>query len=716
MRFGVLKSQFHSLLVALWLTLSIAGVAMAALTWQRLAHSVDEAVGLATINEAVGQVLALLQDAETGQRGFTITGFPEYLEPYEAARKRLPDELQALTELAMNDLQLRRDLVDLRVLAEVRINQLQEIIDTRKDMGFPAAAALIGTHKGKETMDRIRALVTKMRGERLKVFAANVDRTRQQLDRASLTSLVAGLLGVGAGFFAFYLARVGFEHERRERELAEAKVRAEHSSEQKSSFLANMSHEIRTPMNSILGFTELLASDIRDPRQQRYLLSIRTAAESLLQLINDVLDMSKIEAGVVELHPEPTDPREICDFIQTVFAEQATKKGLNLTCELAGELPRSLLLDRTRLRQVLVNLVGNAVKFTERGFVRLTVRPEQPADRSSRITLLVEVEDTGVGIPQDRLDVIFKPFGQADARRPQEKQGTGLGLAIVKRLTEMMGGSVVVASVPEQGTTFHLRIPNVTVSARLSVGRPSVQEGAVDFNELAPATIVVVDDNEMNRQLIAGVFEGSHHRIHFGANGLEAVSLTEALRPDVVLLDIRMPHMDGQEALAKIRATPGLEMVPVIVVTASSLMEDEHQLRQQFSGYVQKPFTRRALFEELAGFLQRCAPRMPEQESPPAGSKDLRTLDWADLSAELHKLEADEWPAVREGGAFNEAREFARQLLGLGEHGNCPPLVAYAQALQRSAEGYDVPGLEAELARFPQVISEIEARAVPLPS
>ncbi len=321
--------------------------------------------------------------------------------------------------------------------------------------------------------------------------------------------------------------------------------------------------------------------------------------------------MSKIESGVMQLHPEPTDLREICDFLRTLFSEPAAKKGLKLECHAAENLPHALLLDRIRLRQILINLVGNAVKFTDKGSVEVRVTWEKQ-ENHSHVTLVIEVQDTGVGIPQDRLDAIFKPFVQAGAHREKEKQGTGLGLAIVKRLTEIMGGTVTVASVPEQGSAFHLRFPNVPISTRLPASAKPAPAGEVDFNELRPATLLVVDDNETNCQLIAGMFAGSHHRLIFGSSGEEAVAKARELKPDILLLDVRMPGMDGDEALAEIRKTPGLEFLPVIAVTASSLANEENAQKERFSGYVRKPFSKRELFEELADFL----PRQPKPESP----------------------------------------------------------------------------------------------------
>jgi CheY-like chemotaxis protein/nitrogen-specific signal transduction histidine kinase len=504
-------------------------------------------------------------------------------------------------------------------------------------------------------------------------------------------------------------------HEKRERELAEAKLRAEQSSEQKTTFLANMSHEIRTPMNSILGFSELLAGDIRDPRQRQYLDSLRASAKSLLQLINDVLDMSKIEAGVMQLRPEPTDPREICEFVETVFLEQATRKGLELRCSVAEDLPRGLLLDRTRIRQILVNLVGNAVKFTEAGHVRVAVDWDRSQGRGSRIELVIQVSDTGCGVPREQLAAIFEPFVQSDPRRGQEREGTGLGLAIVKRLTEVMGGTILVSSEVDRGTRFELRIPDVVVSAKLPISEQSSPEATLDFNEMRPSRVLVADDNKANRDLLAGIFDGSHHQIFFAEDGEQAVTIAQEEKPDLILMDVRMPKLDGYGALEALRSTPGLERTPVIAVTASGLASDEKVIRRAFSGYLRKPFTRRALYNELAQFLPRRETSREAQEARSANGRpengEPTPARWAELAARLREAEAKEWPAVKDGLSVTEVRQFAERLGVMGRQAGYPPLVAYAEDLLGHCESYAVPEMEQALEAFPGAIRDLERSA-----
>jgi signal transduction histidine kinase len=703
------EKRIYGPLVALWLSLTVAGVVLSAITWKQLSDQVDIAVRQAEFNNALDAVFTAIQDAETGQRGFLITGNAAYLEPYTAAVAGFQAKFARLADLGLADPRVRARVLELRGKVEIKLAELKQSIQVMRESGFQKAADAVKTGEGLAAMADIRQAVEGMRLVRPDILTDKNDPTRKKLWRASATSIVAGLIGVGAGVFALFLTRVAFTQEKRERALAEAKLRAEQSSEHKSAFLANMSHEIRTPMNAILGFSDLLDGELSEPRQRQWLRSIRASGHSLLQLINDVLDMSKIEAGLLELHPEPTDPREVCDFIRTVFTEQATRKGVKLSCVVAEDLPKALLLDRTRLRQVLVNLVGNAVKFTETGYIRISVRADGREEQAGRMTLSIEVEDTGVGIPEDRVEMIFKPFAQAESSRSQERQGTGLGLSIVKRLVEMMGGTVGVASVLGQGTTFRLRIPDVGVSVRLPVSQTAEQDEDVDFNTLRPAKILVVDDNALNRDLMAGIFGRSHHKLEFGINGREAVEKTLELKPDLLLMDIRMPELGGSEALELIRASPGFDLLPVIAVTASSMADEERDLRQKFSGYLRKPFTRRALLDELGHFIPK-AENAKKEEAPPhaVGPSGDSKADLACLVIKLRALEAGEWPLVRDSVAINESRRFARQLQTLDEGAQCPPLTAYASALLRHAEAYDAARLEAELGRFPAMIAETE--------
>jgi signal transduction histidine kinase/CheY-like chemotaxis protein len=700
--------QFYKLVVVAWLTFSVGSVVLALVSWYQLSARMAAGRQITTMRDELHKIDKSLFDLETGEQGYVITGNKDFLAPFMRAETNLPAQLNQLANLAHDDPNLLQGITDLRAETEGCLAWQRQVIKTR-DMSFDLAVAIFSTSKFKNPMDKIHLQVTELDRTLFDKQLSIREEIKNRVMRANLTTLVAGIFGIGAGLLALWLSYIAVRHQQRELELTEAKLQAEHSNEEKSIFLANMSHEIRTPMNAILGFSELLQGELREPKHRQYIQSIRTSSDSLLQLINDILDMSKIEAGMMELRPEPTDPNEICDFIRTLFSEPAAKKSVKLECHVAADLPRTLLMDRIRLRQILVNLVGNAVKFTDKGGVDVRVLCEKQ-QTSSHITLIIEVQDTGMGIPQDKLDAIFKPFVQAGANSEKEKQGTGLGLSIVKRLVEIMGGTVTVASVTGEGSAFHLRFPNVSISARLPAPEKLSEAGVVKFNELRPATILVVDDNETNCQLIAGMFDGSHHRLVFGTSGEEAVKSAREIKPDVILLDIRMPGMGGCAALEEIRQTPGLEMTPVIAVTASSLPDEENPLKERFSGFLRKPFSTRELFVEISGFL----PRQKKNETS-GGMEETNTTgsvsDFAPVPKELvtllRQLLVEPWPSIRDSVAVNESRIFAQGLEGLGQRWQCQPLVTYAQKLLRDADNYAVTDLEKHLGEFAALVEQL---------
>ncbi len=710
-----LGNRFYKTIVVLWLTLSIGSVVLAAISWWNLSDLMAQGRRLSATGTDLDGLLKSMLDAETGTRGYVITGNTNYLEPFQNATSNIPLQFDHLVALIGGDPVLIKKATDLRGQMDLSLNwQMQVIISRSRSLN--KAVDLITTGQGKQAMDGIRDQINelgRMRTDRQSEIRGQINR---QVFRASLTSMAAGAAGVGAGIIAFWLSQIFLRQQKRERELMEAKLHAEHSSQEKTAFLANMSHEIRTPMNAILGFSELLQNDLSKPGHRQYLQSIRSSADSLLMLINDILDMSKIEAGVMDLHPEPTDLREICDFVRTLFSEPAAKKQLKLECHVVENMPHALLLDRIRLRQILVNLIGNAVKFTDKGGVDVRVNWEKQ-QTSSHVTLVIEVQDTGVGIPQDKLDAIFKPFVQAGAHREKEKQGTGLGLSIVKRLVEIMGGTVTVASVFEQGSAFHLRFPDVPISARLPVSAKSFSSGDVNFNELRSATLLVVDDNETNCRLIAGMFAGSHHRLCFGSSGEEAVAKARELKPDILLLDVRMPGLGGYEALDQIRKIPGLEFLPIIAVTASNLLSDEKSIKERFSGFVRKPFSQHELFIELADFLPRIAKTEAKKKFNNSNQSETERADLTPVSKELvsrlRQLLVESWPAIRDSVAINESKAFGSELKDLGQRWECPILVNYAQKLLLDAENYAVTDLEKHLGEFTLVVEQLDQNTRP---
>jgi len=428
-----------------------------------------------------------------------------------------------------------------------------------------------------------------------------------------------GLMLIPLAFFTWRFAmnlepfRVSLSAKRLERELAESLSRrneeleaqvaerteeleravrlADTANEAKSSFLATMSHEIRTPMNAVVGFADLLAEDREDEaRHGEHLATIRRNTDHLLDLINDVLDLAKVESGKMELHAQPMDLHGALRDIADLFGPKASAQGVSLGLEISSSVPREVMCDPTRLRQVVSNLVGNAVKFTEEGSVRI----EAEGDGGD---VLVRVRDTGPGIVRADRERLFEAFTQASDRRSRRKGGTGLGLAIGRDLAGLMGGGLTLDSVEGTGSVFTLRLPATPVGG----GSIEVARGGCDRvtpGALSGVRVLLAEDGEDNARLATAFLERAGASVVRVADGSEAVELIEGDGPafDLVLLDLQMPVMDGDEAAVAIRGL-GFD-VPLVVVTASAYEEDrERCLRAGFDGFVAKPITRSGLIE-----------------------------------------------------------------------------------------------------------------------
>ncbi len=387
-----------------------------------------------------------------------------------------------------------------------------------------------------------------------------------------------------------------------ERELRAAKERAEAADRAKSEFLAVMSHEIRTPLNAVLGFASLLQQSPLNEEQQSWLKTIGTSGESLLALINDILDFSKIEAGHLELRAEPVAFASLLDQLGSMFRSRAEAKGVTVDVSIPADLPPIIVTDPQRLTQILTNLVGNAVKFTPQGSVRLTAHtlPADATDADRRIYF--SIQDTGIGIPENRRDRLFKPFSQVDSSTTRTYGGTGLGLAISDRLVRLLGGEISVESTPGQGSTFSFFIrAGVPTSLSPFFDPPSAPVPPPAPTTPASLRILVAEDQAQNRQLIQRVLETRGYRPHLVENGRMAVEAALDQPFDVVLLDLRMPEMDGYEAARSIREKLDSVAQPrIYALTANVFPEDRARCTKVgMDGILTKPLNFKELFDTL---------------------------------------------------------------------------------------------------------------------
>jgi signal transduction histidine kinase/CheY-like chemotaxis protein len=462
--------------------------------------------------------------------------------------------------------------------------------------------------------------------------------------------VAAGLLGAFSGVFVLRIRAVEAQRQRLEvqvdertqelrrtmEELERSKDAAEAASRAKSTFLANMSHEFRTPLNAILGFTQIMTRDKRLPPDHRQDIDIiYRSGEHLLGLINDVLDMSKIEAGRMRLNQRGFDLVRMLQGLEEMFALRAEQKGLALRLDLGPGVPRYVTGDDGKLRQVLMNLLGNAVKFTDQGQVVLRVHSASPPlgrGEATGLWVRFQVEDTGSGILPEELQQIFVPFVQSSSAE-QAAEGTGLGLAISQQYVRLMGGEIQVSSEPGKGSHFQFTLPLEAVSAS-DLEKPPPTRRVAGLAPDQPAwRLLVVDDSEVNRKLLVKIFRPVGFEVREAANGVEALAAWEAWEPHLIWLDMRMPVMDGYETTRRIKATTRGMATVIIALTASALEEDKAViLSEGCDDYLRKPFREEDLFDAIARHLgvrylyeeigPKTAPE-PGQAGQPAGDDQI---------------------------------------------------------------------------------------------
>ena len=504
-----------------------------------------------------------------------------------------------------------------------------------------------------------------------------------------------------------------FDLEVANRELLHSKEKAEIANQAKSEFLANMSHEIRTPMNAVLGFTEILKEEIKEPKLSHYLESIHSSGKSLLNLINDILDLSKVEAGKLQLEYVPVCIQELFTEMEVLFKQKTDDKGLDFIIDIPDGIPEAMLLDETRLRQIMVNLISNAIKFTEKGSIILSVKYDSFNNQYNRsLDLMILVTDTGMGMPEDEKGKIFDSFEQLAAVKKGNFGGSGLGLAITRRLVNAMNGEIMVESEFNRGSCFFILFKEVEIASMDSFGaRQSrhIDPVSVKFEK---STVLVADDIEYNRELIKVYLAQYDFVILEAENGKQVIEMVNMHHPDLVLLDIKMPEMNGYEALEILQKYEGIKDIPVIAITASAMKQDEQKIRILCSSYLRKPVSKIELISEIMKFLPYSSLESEanddKQLSFPEKERIMLSYDIMAQFPELLEFLTKQQQRCQTLSSFmavDEIENFASELKTLGEKHDCKPLVAWAEDFYLSALQFDMDKIKKKLHDFQAVIA-----------
>jgi len=493
-------------------------------------------------------------------------------------------------------------------------------------------------------------------------------------------------------------------------ELKKAKKNADNANRLKSQFLANMSHEIRTPMNAIIGFSNILQKRIENPEQKKIIDKIIKSGKTLLELINDILDLSKIEAGQLEIQKEPTDIFTLFGDIPLIFSEISKQKKIPINTTIDASIPKILLLDELRIRQILINLVSNAIKFTEKGNVKVIVK-YQKLPNPNKLSLQIEVSDTGIGIPENQIEQIFESFRQVEGQSTRKHGGTGLGLSITKKLVELMDGTITVKSKQEIGSNFKININNVEILNEEKFETINNQDVNIIFNN---PEILHVEDIYFNREIISLYLEDKGVILKEVETGQEALEILENYTPNLILMDIQMPGINGYETTKIIRQNQRLKTIPIIALTANATKSEIKKYSSVFDEYITKPIDEKTLINTLAKYLKHekeqiiiteitenacIADLLKQKEQEIYFSDELKNAFRTEIEP-LHK-------EISEILSIDALNVFANKNKTIGEKYKINAIVKYSKELKMSINVFDLEKIENLIKLYNQIIKII---------
>jgi signal transduction histidine kinase/CheY-like chemotaxis protein len=552
-----------------------------------------------------------------------------FLKGINSREKAVKAGLLKLQQLVLSD-SSKKLVQKLDSLSEKKLELSNNVLNTLFTNGQSAAIELYKTMKSKYIMGEIVQVIdslNKPRQEHLTKLAIDANKSG---NRAREWGFILAITAVLASMFTFgYITKRIKRQQQLYEKLNESEKKVREAGIIKENFMANMSHEIRTPMNAILGFTNLLQKEPLNEKSKEFVSSIQNSGESLLEIINDILDFSKIEAGMMRIVSNPFSLRELLHSVKTMFGTKIHAKNLAFTVNIENSLPDLFIGDAVRLTQILMNLVNNAIKFTDRGGIEIYVRADKKTEDSIEISF--SVKDSGIGIASHKMEAIFERFQQADEDTTRKYGGTGLGLSIVKQLVELQNGTIYVNSVFNVGTEFVFSIPYV-ISKELTILKDlktvSTSEITSHCNQLR---ILVAEDNVMNQNLMRHLLTYWNLEFDIVNNGKEAIEALQQKDYIMLLMDIQMPLMDGYTTTMKIRNELGMN-IPIIAMTAHAMAgEREKSLSYGMNEYISKPIREKELFKIMNDLLKTnggSAEIKNENDMIPVRQDELLDLDY----------------------------------------------------------------------------------------
>ena len=551
-------------------------------------------------------------------------------------RAIITDDKNGIADIQKNNLVAEQELKELQFdmaskRSEDQINLLQRLLIRKRNLnqqiltafehsGKAGAEYVVNNNHGKGIRDSIIAVINQIEGNRQIKLKSTVDSIEVTGSRARLWGFVITGMALVALITAFlFVINKGRQQQRMIAALNASEKKSKDLANMQEQFLANMSHEIRTPMNSILGFTNLLKRTQLNPMQREYIQNIHSSGENLLTLVNDILDLSKIESGMMQLEETRFSLRSMISSVGAMFIEKIKERDLKFDVYIDKEVPDILSGDAVRLTQILVNLISNAVKFTDKGGISIHVQLLSALENNVRIRICVK--DTGIGIPHEKQAAVFERFQQAEAATTRRFGGTGLGLSIVRQLVDLLGGEITLKSDVGEGTEFRVELPyKLPDLAQMYSEALAEQEEQVPLQKIK---VLIAEDNLMNQQLIKHLMKSwslDHNIVSTGAEAIETLKKNDY---SIVLMDIQMPEMDGYTATSVIRNELKSD-VPIIAMTAHAMIgEKEKCLQLGMNDYVSKPIKETVLYNIIARHAQHIPENLSTTNENIPGSKAI---------------------------------------------------------------------------------------------